>query len=40
MSPMHVDSVLAAYEGLDPTIKADTILVVSVTNGDDVFIYD
>jgi len=38
--PMHVESILTAYEGLDPAITADTILVVSVTNGDDLFIYD
>lgn len=37
--PMHVDSVLEAYASLDPAIKADTILVVTVTNGDDAFIY-
>lgn len=37
--PMHLDSVLTAYEALDPMIKADTIIVVTVTNGDDLFIY-
>jgi hypothetical protein len=37
--PMHVDSVLTAYAGLDPAIKADTILVVTATDGDDAFIY-
>ena len=37
--PMHVDSVLAAYEALDATLKADTILVVSVTDGDDALLY-
>lgn len=37
--PMHVESILTAYEGLDAGLKADTILVVSVTNGDDAFIY-
>jgi hypothetical protein len=37
--PMHRDSILAAYAGLDPAIKADTILVVTVTDGDDLFIY-
>ena len=37
--PMHVESVLAAYAGLDPLLKADTILVVTVTHGDDAFIY-
>lgn len=39
-TPMHVDSILTAYEGLDPMLKADTILVVSVSNGDDAFIYE
>lgn len=39
-TPMHVDSVLTAYAALDPMLKADTILVVSVSNGDDTFIYD
>ena len=37
--PMHVDSVLAAYEALDAPLKADTILVVSVTDGDDALLY-
>ncbi len=39
-APMHVDSILTAYEGLDPMLKADTILVVSVSDGDDAFIYE
>ncbi|HEY0138930.1 MAG TPA: hypothetical protein VGB85_32815 [Nannocystis sp.] len=38
--PMHAESIVTAYEALDPTLKADTILVVSVTNGDDAFIYN
>ena len=37
--PMHLDSLLTAYAGLDPMITADTILVITVTNGDDAFIY-
>lgn len=37
--PMHLDSVLAAYAALSPDLKADTILVVTVTDGDDAFIY-
>jgi len=37
--PMHLDSLLTAYAGLDPTIKADTLLVITVTHGDDAFIY-
>ena len=38
--PMHAESILTAYDALDPTLKADTILVVSVTHGDDAFIYN
>lgn len=37
--PMHAESVLTAYAGLSAQTKADTILVVTVTNGDDAFIY-
>lgn len=37
--PMHLDSLLTAYAGLDPAIKADTVLIITVTNGDDAFIY-
>lgn len=37
--PMHLDSILTAYEGLAPQTKADTILFVTVTDGDDAFIY-
>ena len=37
--PMHVDSVLTAYAGLDAQLKADTILVVTVTDGDDSLLY-
>jgi hypothetical protein len=37
--PMHLDSILTAYAGLDPATRADTILVVTVTDGDDAFIY-
>ncbi len=37
--PMHLDSLLTAYAGLDAQTKADTILVITVTNGDDAFIY-
>lgn len=38
--PMHLESLLTAYEGLDPAVKADTILVITVTDGDDAFIYN
>ncbi|MBZ5711024.1 hypothetical protein [Nannocystis pusilla] len=38
--PMHLESLLAAYETVDPAVKADTILVITVTDGDDAFIYN
>lgn len=37
--PMHSESILAAYADLDVLLKADTILVVSVTDGDDSLLY-
>lgn len=39
-APGHVDSLLTAYAGLDPAVKADTILVITATDGNDLFIYD
>ncbi len=36
---MHADSLFAAYSTLAPQLTADTILVVTVTHGDDAFIY-
>ncbi|WAS95994.1 hypothetical protein [Nannocystis punicea] len=38
--PMHKESLLTAYAGLDPAVKADTLLVITVTDGDDAFIYN
>ncbi|MCY1009039.1 hypothetical protein OV079_26460 [Nannocystis pusilla] len=38
--PMHKESLLTAYAALDPAVKADTILVITVTDGDDAFIYN
>ena len=38
--PMHRDSLLAAYEMVDPAVKADTLLVITVTDGNDAFIYE
>lgn len=38
-APMHRESVLAAYAALDPALRGDTVLVVSVTDGEDAFIY-
>ncbi|MCY1071046.1 hypothetical protein OV090_40265 [Nannocystis sp. RBIL2] len=38
--PMHKESLLTAYAALDPALKADTILVITVTDGDDAFIYN
>jgi len=37
--PMHLESLLTAYETVDPAIKADTLLVITVTDGNDAFIY-
>lgn len=36
---MHAQSILAAYATLPPAVTADTVLVVTVTNGDDAFVY-
>jgi hypothetical protein len=33
------DTVVQAWQGLDPSVKADTIVVVTQTDGDDTFIY-
>lgn len=38
-APGHEDSLQTAFDQIDPGIKADTILMVTVTNGDDAFIY-
>ena len=35
----HVDTVEQAYLGLAASIKADTVLVVTTTHGDDAFLY-
>ena len=35
----HVAAMQAAYEALDPSVKADTILWITRTDGDDEFIY-
>ncbi|MGB1014123.1 MAG: hypothetical protein ACPG4T_08325 [Nannocystaceae bacterium] len=37
---MHVESLLTVYAQIPDEVKADTILVVSVTHGDDLFVYD
>ena len=39
-SPDHAAALLAAWTALDPGTKADTIVLVTATNGDDSFIYD
>lgn len=36
---MHAQSILAAYATLPPQTRADTILVVTVTHGNDEFVY-
>ncbi|MGH1347427.1 MAG: hypothetical protein ACRBN8_38060 [Nannocystales bacterium] len=37
--PMHAQSLQTAYEGLGPELTLDTLVVVTVTDGDDLFIY-
>jgi hypothetical protein len=37
---MHAQSIATAYEALDASLKADTIVMVTVTDGDDAFVYD
>ncbi|MEM6990207.1 MAG: hypothetical protein AAF721_06915 [Myxococcota bacterium] len=39
-TPMHAESMQTAYEALSPAVQGDTIVVVTVTEGDDAFIYD
>lgn len=36
---MHAQSILAAYAALPPEVTADTVLLVTVTHGDDAFVY-
>lgn len=38
-APGHVDALEAAYEALDAAVKADTLVIITVTNGSDDFIY-
>lgn len=38
--PGHADSIEQAFAQLDPALKGDTILLVTVTDGDDLFIYN
>lgn len=35
----HVEPVETAWEAIDPALRADTIVIVTVTDGDDAFIY-
>ncbi|MCC7535038.1 MAG: hypothetical protein IT379_02425 [Deltaproteobacteria bacterium] len=37
--PMHAESILSAWDLIDPSIRADTILYVTVTDGDDAAVY-
>lgn len=37
--PMHAQSLQTAYDALGPELTLDTIVVVTVTEGDDLFIY-
>ena len=39
-APMHADSLATAYEALSDELRADTVVVVTVTNGNDAFIYE
>jgi len=38
-TPAHADAIQQAYTMIDPATKADTIVLVTVTEGDDDFIY-
>ena len=38
-TPVHADAIHQAYSMVDAATKADTIVVVTVTEGDDAFIY-
>ncbi len=38
--PMHAQSLQTAYGGVSEALRADTILLISVTDGDDAFIYE
>lgn len=38
-APEHVDSLEAAWAALEPALKADTIVVVTVSEGEDAFLY-
>jgi hypothetical protein len=35
----HADTLELAYATIDPTVRADTVLLITVTEGDDAFIY-
>ena len=35
----HLSTVETAWLGLDASVRADTILVVTATHGDDLFVY-
>lgn len=39
VGPMHAQSLQTAYEALGPEFTLDTLVVVTVTDGDDLFIY-
>lgn len=39
-APEHVTSLQTAYDLIDPSIKADTIVLVTVSNGEDIFLYN
>ena len=37
--PMHGDSIMTAWGSVDDSVRADTILWVTVSDGDDAFLY-
>jgi hypothetical protein len=38
-APMHAESMRAAWDAVDPSLRADTILFVTISDGDDAFLY-
>jgi len=39
-APMHAQSVETAYASIDAALRADTVVMVTVTNGNDAFVYE
>jgi hypothetical protein len=36
---MHAESIVAAYNAIDPALRSDTIIWVTISDGDDAFLY-